>query len=796
MRRRKFYWPALSVLTALFVLSAVGLAVASSVATSVVDTTAPTGEVSLEAGQSASIQINMTVTGAQDGNATFQINRDWSLSTGTFTGSNPQAFNVPGPRTGSTPALNLSTTGTISVASGQALGNFTLAVGAFNITNSNATGGKLGPGGSSSYVVNIVPPSDSTPPVITPNVSGTLNNGWYTTNVTVSWSVTDAQSAISSSSGCGSTTIISDTAGTTLTCQATSAGGTASNSVTIKRDATPPTFSATPSLAPNPDGFNNSSVDVSYTCSDATSLLADPCPGTDQATTDGTHIYSHTIHDNAGNSAFVSTTVKLDATKPFISGSASPAANEAGWNSDNVTVTFTCLDLGTGASGIKSCMADGTSPASESKVLTGEGANQSVSGTATDNADNTNTATVSDINIDKTPPVIEFASRTVANGNGWNDGNVTVTWDCSDPDGSGVVDSTVSQTLTGNGAGQSTTGTCEDLAGNTANDTQSGINIDKTPPVISFDNRAPDANGAGWNNSDVTVTWNCSDGVSDVLHAAVSKAVSAEAANQSATGTCEDLAGNTASNTQSGINIDNTPPGVAYTSASPAANGAGWRNSDVTATFTATDNLSGFAPSGSLTKTDTAATSGEGFALTVDSPAFTDLAGNTAADRTATSPAFKVDRTAPGISFDYQSPTANGNGWNKTDVTLYWSCTDALSGPASTPVSQTISAEGTNLSGTGTCSDNADNTSTDSHGGVNIDKTAPQVSVTGVTNGATYTLGSVPAAGCNTTQLGEGWSVHPDEVQPERLPGLEHPGTGIAEQPECHEGRLRQRCHR
>ncbi len=76
MRRRKFYWPALSVLTALFVLSAVGLAVASSVATSVVDTTAPTGEVSLEAGQSASIQINMTVTGAQDGNATFQINRD------------------------------------------------------------------------------------------------------------------------------------------------------------------------------------------------------------------------------------------------------------------------------------------------------------------------------------------------------------------------------------------------------------------------------------------------------------------------------------------------------------------------------------------------------------------------------------------------------------------------------------------------------------------------------------------------------------------------------------------------
>jgi hypothetical protein len=35
--------------------------------------------------------------------------------------------------------------------------------------------------------------------------------------------------------------------------------------------------------------------------------------------------------------------------------------------------------------------------------------------------------------------------------------------------------------------------------------------------------------------------------------------------------------------------------------------------------------------------------------------------------------------------------------------------------------------------------------------GINIDRTAPAVSVTGVTQAATYTLGSVPSAGCNTT---------------------------------------------
>ena len=95
-------------------------------------------------------------------------------------------------------------------------------------------------------------PSDSTPPTITPSISGTLGtNGWYTSDIVVSWSVTDGQSSISSQSGCGATTISSDTAGTTLTCTATSAGGTSSASVTVKRDATHPTVTCT-TPAPGP----------------------------------------------------------------------------------------------------------------------------------------------------------------------------------------------------------------------------------------------------------------------------------------------------------------------------------------------------------------------------------------------------------------------------------------------------------------------------------------------------------------------------------------------------------------
>ena len=70
--------------------------------------------------------------------------------------------------------------------------------------------------------------------------------------------------------------------------------------------------------------------------------------------------------------------------------------------------------------------------------------------------------------VDTTDPVIAFASRTDANG--WNNGDVTVTWSCADS-GSDVVADSVSVTVSTEGANQSVEGTCKDHAGNTASDT-------------------------------------------------------------------------------------------------------------------------------------------------------------------------------------------------------------------------------------------------------------------------------------------------------------------------------------
>ena len=150
------------------------------------------------------------------------------------------------------------------------------------------------------------PQGDSTAPVITPVVSGTSGaNGWFRSNVSVTWNVTDAESAIGSSQGCGPTNVTSDTSGITITCTATSAGGTSTASVTIKRDTIPPSaFIVSP--LPGATYDRNQRVPALYLCLDLRSGIAQ-CTGTvavgqpiDTATK-GTKSFMLNARDQAGN---------------------------------------------------------------------------------------------------------------------------------------------------------------------------------------------------------------------------------------------------------------------------------------------------------------------------------------------------------------------------------------------------------------------------------------------------------------------------------------------------------------
>ena len=115
-------------------------------------------------------------------------------------------------------------------------------------------------------------PGDPTPPVVTPVITGTLGlNGWYTTNVTVNWLVTDPESIILSTTGCNAVTFTGNTTGTTLTCSAASDGGTTTISKTLRVDKTAPATTATPSRAADSNGWYNHELSIDFTGSDTTS---------------------------------------------------------------------------------------------------------------------------------------------------------------------------------------------------------------------------------------------------------------------------------------------------------------------------------------------------------------------------------------------------------------------------------------------------------------------------------------------------------------------------------------------
>ncbi|MFL5688305.1 MAG: hypothetical protein ACJ77I_04905 [Chloroflexota bacterium] len=113
----------------------------------------------------------------------------------------------------------------------------------------------------------------------------------------------------------------------------------------------------------------------------------------------------------------------------------------------------------------------------------------------------------------------------------------------------------------------------------------------------------------------------------------------------------------------------------------------------------------------------------------------------------------EVDSTPPTAS-PTQAPAANAAGWNKSDVTVTWNWTDEAGGSgidaANCTTSSVSSGEGDPIPLNASCKDQAGNIGSASHD-VTVDKTAPTVTVTGVTSGGTYVFGAGPAPGCNTT---------------------------------------------
>lgn len=193
------------------------------------------------------------------------------------------------------------------------------------------------------------------------------------------------------------------------------------------------------------------------------------------------------------------------------------------------------------------------------------------------------------------------------------------------------------------------------------------IGVDNSPPTITAA-AVPPPNAAGWNNSNVTVTFTCSDKTSGVASCSAPVTVASEGPNRVVTGTAVDKAGNTAT-TSVTVNLDKSPPAITATP-TPAANAAGWNNSNVTVQFNCSDTLSGID-----TCSTPATVATEGSAQAISGTA-RDKAGNTAMASTT----IKLDKIPPTLTI---SSPANGSVVTASSVTLTGIVADTLSGVAS-----------------------------------------------------------------------------------------------------------------
>jgi hypothetical protein len=567
---------------------------------------------------------------------------------------------------------------------------------------------------------------DKTAPALNGAVTGgTLgDHGWYTSNVTIHWTGSDALSGIDPATAPADNAIAGEGQALKATASVRDRAGnqTVAESPTVKIDKTAPNTDATAV-----DAWNNVDVTVELAANDALSGVATTHYRVDgggvQAGTqvslsaEGVHSLEYWSVDQAGNAeSHKSVDVRIDKSSPTIAHQLTPDANANGWFKNDVDVHFICSDA---LSGIKSCGPD--------RVISTEGADRDASGVAVDNAGN-NALDPATVSLDRTAPTIKASVDRPANDNGWYADDVIVSFACGDAL-SGVDSCPGAKTL-GEGKDQSASATVADAAGNTAADGVTGIDVDETAPALSGHATTDSANG--WYRSNVTVAWTCSDALSGLDgDCPADSTVEGEGSNLSVTASAKDRAGNVANRSVDGVRIDRTAPTTSAELADPLE--SGWYAGAVKVTLKGLDNLSG------VEHTYFSIDGGDKQAYTapfdfgdkgVHEIAFwsVDEAGNVEdASDAGHSVRVKIDGIAPSIA-GHRTPAANAFGWSNGPVTASFECSDAESGVAGCSDPVTLTNEGAGQSVDGSARDNAGNTSEARVDDINIDLTAPELS--------------------------------------------------------------------
>lgn len=596
---------------------------------------------------------------------------------------------------------------------------------------------------AASFRVDVVA-SDSTPPVIghvlTPVPPA---SGWYAGPVAIDWTVTDAQSAIDSQTGCLDETWSTETtaAGHTFSCEATSAGGTAGPvTATVRVDLTAPVVTPTVTGTVGDDGWYTSDATVQWATSDALSGLAPgaSCPDvlvdTDQPAT----TYTCSVLDLAGNATTSSVAVKRDASAPVLTRTVSGTTGDDGWFTSDVDVDWTVTEGTSTPVTLVGCV--------DETVTDTAGATSSCSAT---NAAGLSASDSVTVKVDTVAPVVHGAASGPRGDNGWFVGDVAVDW-AYDEDGSGIASPCAPGSLTTDTTGTDFTCQVTDRAGNGSAVETVTVRRDATAPAIT--SSVVGTEGAnGWYTSDVDVDFEVSDATSGLSTTAGCDPAPLTMDSAGTTYLCQatDRAGNQASEPVT-VNRDATAP-VITKDVTGTQGLAGWFTSRAAVDWTVTEGTSAPVTLTGCTDTTVSDTAGETLTCTA-----TNDAGLEASD----SVTVKVDTVAPVVSGEATGTPGDG-GWFRGDVTVTWSHDETGSGVTDPCPVATQADDTTGETFTCTVHDAAGHTSDTASVSVKKDATAPVISwLTGPADGSTYDFGDpVPAATCSATDATSGVSA-------------------------------------
>jgi hypothetical protein len=461
------------------------------------------------------------------------------------------------------------------------------------------------------------------------------SNGWYNHALLVTFTGADATSGVNT---CVDPQTYSgpDNQNASVSGSCVDRAGNSTTKVFgLSYDSTGPVVTATPSRAPDANGWYNHALTVGFSGTDATSGLESCVSAQSYSGPDSQNAsVLGSCRDRAGNSTADVFALSYDATAPTVTGAnASRGPDHNGWYNHALLIAFTGADA---TSRIDSC--------TQASYSGPDGQNAAVSGTCRDRAGNTSASLGFGFQYDGTGPVVTATPSRTPDSNGWYNHALSVAFAGTDAT-SGLDSCVPPQGYSGpDSQNASASGSCVDRAGNTSV-RGFALSYDGTAPQASgVPARAPDSNG--WYNQPIRVAFDGADATSGIASCTAPQVYSGpDVANASLSGVCTDRAGNTGAVMTFSLAYDSTAPQVAATPGrAPDANG--WYNHALTVGFSGVDAMSGVD---SCTR---ATYSGPDNAVAFVGGSCRDRAGN---EGTA-SIAVKYDGTAPAVMMLVSKP--------------------------------------------------------------------------------------------------------------------------------------------